>query len=95
MKNWHHTLSFARVSGKKVEADFDGGCTTHDGGLLLLRKAEAHTGVLKRMVAALPDRRHPSYIDPTSEASFASASFKSPAATKTPMTGTICAAIRG
>ncbi len=67
MENWHHTLSFARVSGKKVEADFDGGCTTHDGGLLLLRKAEAHTGVLKRMVAALPDRRHPSYIDHSSE----------------------------
>lgn len=59
------TLSFARVSGKKVEADFDGGCTTHDGGLLLLRMAEAHTGVLKRMVAAFPDRRHPSYIDHT------------------------------
>ena len=59
------TLSFARVSGKKVEADFDGGFTTHDGGLLLLRKAEAHTGVLKRMVAAFPDRRHPSYIDHT------------------------------
>ena len=66
MENWHHTLSFARVSGKKVEADFEGGCTTHDGGLLLLRMAEAHTGVLKRMVAALPDRRHPSYIDHSS-----------------------------
>ena len=67
METSPHPLSFARVSGKKVEADFDGGFTTKDGGLLLLRKAEAHTGVLKRMVAALPDRRHPSYIDPTYE----------------------------
>ena len=67
METSQHTLSFARVSGKKVEADFDGGCTTQDGGLLLLRKAEARTGVLKRMVAALPDRRHPSYIDHTCE----------------------------
>ena len=51
METSPHTLSFAGVSGKKVEADFDGGCTTHNGGLLLLRKAEAHTGVLKRMAA--------------------------------------------
>ena len=67
METSQPTLSFARVSGKKIEADFDGGCTTHDGGLLLLRKAEAHTGVLKRMAAAFPDRRHPSYIDHTCE----------------------------
>ena len=60
METSPHPLSFARVSGKKIEADFDGGWTTQDGGLLLLRKAQAHTGVLKRMVAALPDRRHPS-----------------------------------
>ena len=38
------TLSFANVSGKKIEADFDGGTTTSDGGVLLLRQAEARTG---------------------------------------------------
>ena len=63
METSQNTLSFARVSGKKVHADFEGGRTTQDGGLLLLRRAEACTGVLKRMVAALRDRRHPSYID--------------------------------
>ena len=34
-------LSFANISGKKIEADFDGGMTTSDGGALLLRQAEA------------------------------------------------------
>ena len=67
MENSHHTLPFARVAGKKVEADFDGGSLTQDGGMLLLRTAEAVVGVVKRMVAALRDRRHPSYIDHTYE----------------------------
>ena len=67
MENSQNTPSFARVSGKKVEADFDGGCLTQDGGMLLLRRAEAAVGVVKRMVAALRDRRHPSYIDHTYE----------------------------
>ena len=67
METSQNTLSFARVSGKKVEADFDGGCLTQDGGMLLLRRAEAAVGVVKRMVAALRDRRHPSYIDHTCE----------------------------
>ena len=35
--------------------------------MLLLRRAEAAVGVVKRMVAALRDRRHPSYIDHTCE----------------------------
>ena len=67
METSHHTLPFARVAGKKVEADFDGGSLTQDGGMLLLRTAEAAVGVVKRMVAALRDRRHPSYIDHTYE----------------------------
>ena len=33
-------LSFANISGKKIEADFDGGATTSDGGALLLRQQE-------------------------------------------------------
>ena len=59
------TLSFANVSGKKIEADFDGGTTTSDGGALLLRQAEARTGIVDRIVAAMSDRRHQSYIDHT------------------------------
>ena len=48
-------LSFANISGKKIEADFDGGMTTSDGGALLLRQAEARTGIVDRIVAAMSD----------------------------------------
>ena len=59
------TISFARISGRKVEADFDGGATTSDGGALLLRKAESKVGIVDRIVKALSDHRHQSYIDHT------------------------------
>ena len=59
------TLSFANISGKMIKADFDGGTTTSDGGALLLRQAEARTGIVDRIVAAMSDRRHQSYIDHT------------------------------
>ena len=65
MGNSQIPLSFANISGKKIEADFDGGMTTSDGGVLLLRQAETRTGVVDRMVGAISDRRHQSYIDHT------------------------------
>ena len=58
-------LAFANVSGKKIEADFDGGMTTSDGGVLLLRQADARTGIVDRIVEAMSDQRHQSYIDHT------------------------------
>ena len=58
-------ISFASISGRKVEADFDGGATTSDGGALLLRKAESKIGIVDRIVKALSDHRHQSYIDHT------------------------------
>ena len=63
MKSSEITLSFASVMGRKIEADFDGGRTTSDGGALLLRQAEAKIGVIDRLVRSLVDRRHKSYID--------------------------------
>ncbi len=59
------TLSFASVSGKQVEAVFDGGALTSDMGVMLLREVGLQTGILSRIVAALTDRRHPSYVDHT------------------------------
>ena len=56
------TLSFASISGRKIEADFDGGTTTSDGGALLLRQAESKIGIVDRIVGALCDRRHQSYV---------------------------------
>ena len=56
------TVPFASVSGKQVEAVFDGGMLTSDIGSMLLREVESKIGILSRIVEALPDRRHPSYV---------------------------------
>ena len=56
-------LPFARLCGKHLRADFDGGTLTSDGGVLFLRETEAHVGVIRRLVEALDDRRDPRYID--------------------------------
>ena len=58
-------LGFANVQGKKVEADFEGGTVTSDGGALFLRVVERGIGVIRRLVNAVRDRRHASYIDHT------------------------------
>ena len=58
----HHRVSFASLSGKPVEVTFDGGVLTTDVGVMLLREAEARIGILHRMVAALTDHRHQSYV---------------------------------
>ena len=65
MESSQKTLSFASISGRRIEADFDGGMTTSDGGVLLLRQAESKIGIVDRTVEALSDRRHQSYIDHT------------------------------
>ena len=80
-------LPFASISGKVVEADFAGGAVTSDGGVLLLRALESQMGLIARMVDALRDRRHPSYIDHT-------LLFRSLAAMKMPSIVMICATIR-
>ena len=58
-----HRMSFASVSGKRVEATFDGGILTSDSGVMLLREVESRIGILNQIVAAITDRRHPSYVD--------------------------------
>ena len=65
MERSQKTLSFASISGRKIEADFDGSMTTSDGGVLLLRQAESKIGIVDRIVEALSDHRHQSYIDHT------------------------------
>ena len=77
-------LSFANISGKMIEADFDGGTTTSDGGALLLRQAEARTGIVD--IKAISTIRILT--------SSGSAYSRSPVATRTPMTVTTCVAIR-
>jgi len=63
MEDTQRVLFFASISGKKVEADFNGGTTTGDGGVLLLRELESRIGIVDRIVESLWDRRHQSYVD--------------------------------
>src|SRR4029434_2734227 len=56
-------LPFASLSGKRLQADFDGGALSSDGGVLFLRETEAHIGVMRRFVEALDDRRDPRYTE--------------------------------
>ena len=58
-------LIFASISGKNVQADFDGGMLPSDGGVVFLRAVEANVGVIQRLRQALHARRHPSYVEPT------------------------------
>ena len=56
-------LLFTSVSGKKVEADFEGGVVTSDSGVLLVREIDRKLGVIDSLASALRDKRHPSYIE--------------------------------
>ena len=56
-------LPFARLCGKTLQADFDGGTLSSDGGVLFLRETEAQVGIIRRFVEALDDRRDPRSID--------------------------------
>jgi hypothetical protein len=55
-------LLFKGISNKKIEADFDGGEVSSDGGLLFLREVENRIGLVGKMTDSLRDRRHPSYV---------------------------------
>ncbi len=60
-------LPFARLCGKTLQADFDGGTLSSDGGVLFLRETEAQVGIIRRFVEALDDRRDARYIDYSQE----------------------------
>jgi hypothetical protein len=52
-------LPFARRASKNLQADFDGGTLSSDGGVLFLRDIEAQVGIISRMAGALDDPRDP------------------------------------
>ena len=56
-------LPLARLSGKNLQADFDGGTLSSDGGVLFLREIEAQVGVIRRFAEALHDPRDARYTD--------------------------------
>jgi hypothetical protein len=51
------TFGFSSSCGRKVEADFEGGEVSSDGGLLLLREVDRRLDLIRRAAALLPDER--------------------------------------
>jgi hypothetical protein len=60
-------LPFARLSGKTLQADFQGGTLSSDGGVLFLRDIEAQVGIISRFAGALNDPRDRRYTDHSCE----------------------------
>lgn len=50
-------LNFPAIKNRKVEAAFDGGSITSDGGGLLLRQVEQKTKLLEKIASIIPDNR--------------------------------------
>lgn len=50
-----------RLRNQAVEAQFDGGTLTSDGGLLLLREADQRLKLIERIDRVIPDPRDPRY----------------------------------
>ena len=55
-------LNFASIKGKKVEATFDGGRLSSDGGLMYLRAVDRAMGLVDRLCCSIADNRHKSYV---------------------------------
>jgi hypothetical protein len=55
-------LRFASIPAHSIRADFTGGGLSSDLGPVLLRGLDLQIGLTRRLAAALPDRRHQSYI---------------------------------
>lgn len=52
------TLKFPALKNRQVEAAFDGGSITSDGGILLLGQVEQKTKLLENVAAVIPDNRN-------------------------------------
>lgn len=56
-------LEFKNIKCKKVTACFDEPRVSSDGGVLYIREVDRQIGLSERLVAAIKDNRHQSYID--------------------------------
>jgi len=55
-------LPFSSVGKKKIQADFNGGHLTSDGGILLLREADKRLVLIHAVTKCLLDPRNPLLI---------------------------------
>lgn len=62
-KCYQRTFEFPRVNRRVVEANFNGGDITSDGGVLLLRQADRLLGLSEAMTQALTDQRRQASCD--------------------------------
>jgi hypothetical protein len=56
-------LRFPASAGFTIRAEFDGGAMSSDIGAFLLRGIDRQIGLIPRLVSAIHDKRHASYID--------------------------------
>jgi hypothetical protein len=56
-------LSFGRVKGKKVIANFKGGTLTSDGGLVLIAELDKKRQITARFASCFTDYRHQGYVN--------------------------------
>ena len=56
-------IQFGRLGRRVVEAGFDGGELSSDGGLMLLRRVDQRIGVSRAAAAAIGDARDPRRIE--------------------------------
>jgi len=56
------SMRFSPLNRKKVEVNFNGGCITTDGGLLLIRETDKQLGLIKCLSKAIKDERHTGYV---------------------------------
>lgn len=55
-------MSFGRLGRREIEADFEGGALSSDGGLMLLRQVDRRIGLSKAVAGALHDPRNQDLI---------------------------------
>src|SRR5450755_1336607 len=55
-------VDFGRLGRRLIEADFEGGDISSDGGLLLLRQVDERIGLSRAAAAVLSDPRDPSRV---------------------------------
>ncbi|MCX7181051.1 MAG: IS1380 family transposase [Proteobacteria bacterium] len=55
-------MSFGRLGRKVIEANFEGGALSSDGGLMLLRQVDRRIGLSQAVAKALHDPRNPEMI---------------------------------
>lgn len=58
-KDTHQKFAFQQAGSRKVEAGFDGGQITSDGGAVLLREVATRSGMLEQMAGCFTDHRDP------------------------------------